>query len=243
MQTTGTKRSEMNTGGNLTGLQTAPELAEEMIEGAMTYEPSTGGGPELADAQRAEYISEGFALGSMPALPIAEEADADDEALSMALFLDKLSERLAFERTGTRLYDGLINKVRALDAESAGPSVDELQEIRDEEHSHFLLLNEAITKLGGDPTVQSPCADVAGVASLGIMQVVLDPRSSISQCLQVILTAELTDNAGWEMLSDLADELGHSDLAEQFGRALENEERHLLNVQTWLTERVMAKAG
>jgi rubrerythrin len=75
------------------------------------------------------------------------------------------------------------------------------------------------------------------------MQVVMDPRSSISQCLQVMLTAELTDNAGWEMLSDLADELGHTDLAEQFRGALENEEQHLINVQGWLTERVMAKAG
>jgi rubrerythrin len=233
----------MNMDGNLTGVQTAPELAEEMIKGAETYGPSSEGGTELADAERAAYIGEGFPIGSLPALPVAEEAEADEDAMSMALFLDKLSERLAFERMGTRLYDGLINKCMALDPESTGPSIDELQEIRDEEYRHFLLLNEAVVKMGGDPTVQSPCADVAAVASLGIMQVVMDPRSSISQCLQVMLTAELTDNAGWEMLSDLADELGHTDLAEQFRGALENEEQHLINVQGWLTERVMAKAG
>lgn len=233
----------MNTGGNLTGMQTAPELAEEMIQGAEKYSPAAAGGPDLANNERAEYISEGFPLGSMPALSAGEEGDADEETLSAALFFDKLSERLAFERMGTRLYDGLINKCQTLDAESVGPSIDELQEIRDEEHRHFLLLNEAIVKLGGDPTVQSPCADVAGVASIGIMQVIMDPRSSISQCLQVMLTAELTDNAGWEMLSELADELGHSDLAEQFRGALENEEQHLANVQSWLSGRVMAKAG
>jgi rubrerythrin len=233
----------MNMGGNVTGIQTAPELAEEMIEGANTYEPSSDGGPELADSQRAEYISEGFPLGSMPALSVAEESSADDEELSMALFLDKLSERLAFERMGTRLYDGLINKCQALGEDSSNPSIEDLQEIRDEEHRHFLILNDAVMQLGGDPTVQSPCADVAGVASFGIMQVVMDPRTTVSQCLQVMLTAELTDNAGWEMLSDLADELGHSDLSEQFRQALENEERHLANVQSWLSDRVMAKAG
>ena len=80
MRSTGTKRSEMNRGGNLTGVQTAPELAEEMINGAMAAEPSMDGGPELADAERAEYISEGFSLGSMPGLPLTEEADASDEA-------------------------------------------------------------------------------------------------------------------------------------------------------------------
>ena len=31
---------------------------------------------------------------------------------------------------------------------------------------------------------------------MGIMPVLTDPRSSMAQCLQAILTAELTDNAG-----------------------------------------------
>ena len=230
-------------GGNLTGVQTAPELAEEMTQGARAAEPSMEGGPEVADAERAEYISEGFPIGSMPMLPAGSESGADAELLSAALFLDKLSERLAFERMGTRLYDGLINKCQTLDADSTGPSVAELQEIRDEEYRHFVMLTEVITEMGGDPTVQSPCADVAAVASLGIMQVIMDPRTTVSQSLQAILTAELTDNAGWEMLSELAGEMGYSDLTVQFNEALENEERHVVNVKTWLSERVMAKAA
>ena len=230
-------------GGNVTGTQTAPELAEEMTEGAMAFEPSSEGGPELANTERAEYINEGFPLGSLPALPFAEEPEADNDALSSAVLLDKLSERLAFERMGTRLYDGLINKVQTLEAEPSEPSIEELSAIRDEEHRHFLMLNQAITDLGGDPTVQSPCADAAGVASYGLMQVIMDPRTTIAQCLQAILTAELTDNAGWDMLTDLADELGYSDLSDQFSEALENEQRHLTNVEGWLKERVMAKAA
>ncbi|HVF30172.1 MAG TPA: ferritin-like domain-containing protein [Pyrinomonadaceae bacterium] len=243
MQATGQSKSEMGS-GNLTGLQTAPEqAAEDMIRGAMAAEPSMDGGSELADSERAEYINDGYPIGSLPALPVADEADAGDEAVSMALFLDKLSERLAFERMGTRLYDGLINKCETLDAGASNPSVAELQEIREEEHRHFLMLNEVITQLGGDPTVQSPCADVAAVSSIGLMQVIMDPRTSVSQSLQAILTAELTDNAGWMMLSNLADELGYSDISEQFTEALENEERHLENVQAWLMDRVMAKAA
>ncbi len=228
-------------GGNRTGVQTAPEMAEELIAGAAAAGPSMDGGPEMADAERAEYISKGFPVGSLPGLAFAEEAKADDETIGMAVFLDKLSERLAFERMGTRLYDAFLVKCETLGEEGVGPTLAEVEEIRDEEHRHFLLLNEAVTELGGDPTVKSPCADVAAVASLGIMQVLTDPRTTVTQCLQALLTAELTDNAGWEMLIDVAEELGHSDLSERFTDALTNEQNHLLNVQTWLSDRVSAK--
>jgi hypothetical protein len=36
------------------------------------------------------------------------------KGISPNMFLDKLGERIAFERTGTRLYDELISKYRAL---------------------------------------------------------------------------------------------------------------------------------
>jgi bacterioferritin (cytochrome b1) len=160
----------------------------------------------------------------------------------MAVLLDKLSERLAFERTGTRLYEALLNKCEMLGEEAPGPTLEDIQQIGREELEHFLLLNETIAELGGDPTVQSPSADVASVASLGIMQVLTDPRSSMSQCLQAILTAELTDNAGWELLIQLAESLGYTDMTAEFQTALEHEEVHLQNVRTWLSECVLESA-
>lgn len=72
-------------------------------------------------------------------------------------------------------------------------------------------------------------------------RVLNDPRTTVLQCLNALLTAEFTDNAGWELLIDLTNELGHDDLSEQFTEALENEQDHLLKVQTWLSERVMSK--
>src|SRR5687768_2371683 len=156
MESTGTQRSMSEMGGNRTGIQTAPELAREQMEGAIGFGPSSQGGPELANAERAEYINEGYPIGSLPNLPFAAEGTAEEEVSEMAVFLDKLSERLAFERMGTRLYDALINKCETLGAETnTGPTVADLQHIRDEELRHFLLLKDAITGLGGDPTVQS----------------------------------------------------------------------------------------
>jgi bacterioferritin (cytochrome b1) len=230
------------TKGNRTGIQTSPELAEELIDGATNATPSSEGGPtEIAEC-RSEYIAEGFPLGSMPMMPASDEGRASEETAGMAVLLDKLSERLAFERSGTRLYEALLNKCQTLGETSPGPTLEEIQHIGNEELEHFLLLNRTITELGGDPTVESPSADVAGVTSIGIMQVLTDPRTSIPQCLQALLIAELADNAGWELLINLADNLGFEDMKAEFQAALESEEEHLQNVRAWVSECVLDSA-
>jgi bacterioferritin (cytochrome b1) len=228
--------------GNRTGMQTSPELAEELMEGASSATPSSDGGVEDMAEYRGEYIAEGFPIGSMPMMPASDEAEADEEEAGMAVFLDKLSERLAFERTGVRLYEALLNKCQTLGESAPGPTLEDIEHIGSEELEHFLLINQAITDIGGDPTVQSPSADVVGVASLGIMQVLTDPRSSLAQCLQAMLTAELTDNDGWQLLIKLADNLGYDDLKAEFSTALANEEEHLQNVRAWLSECVLDSA-
>src|ERR1043165_6184721 len=219
--------------GNRTGMQTSPELAEELMEGANSAEPSSGGGLEDIAEYKAEYITEGFPVGSMPMMPASEEETADEKESGMAVVLEKLSERLAFERMGTRLYEALYNKCEALGETLPGPTLEEIQEIGSEELEHFILINDTIAGLGGDPTVESPCADVIGVASLGIMQVLTDPRTTIPQCLSAMLTAELPDNAGRELFIELADNLGYDEMKTEFETCLQHEERHLQNVRNW----------
>lgn len=228
--------------GNRTGMQTSPEMAEEIIEGANSGTPSSEGGAEDIAEYRGEYIAEGFPIGSMPMMPASEEADADEDTAGMAVLLDKLSERLAFERTGVRLYEALLNKCQTLGESAPGPTLEDIEHIGSEELQHFLLINNAITEIGGDPTVQSPSADVVGVASMGLLQVLTDPRSSLAQCLQAMLTAELTDNDGWELLIKLADNLGYEDMRAEFETALANEQEHLVNVRNWLSECVLDSA-
>jgi len=229
--------------GNRTGMQTSPELAEELIEGATNAVPSSEGGPETIAEYRAEYIAEGFPIGSMPAMPMSEEGEADEEEIGLAVLLDKLSERLAFERMGTRLYEAFLNKCETLGETSPGPTLEEVEEIGREELEHFLLLNDTIAGLGGDPTVQSPSADIAAVASMGIMQVLTDPRTTLPQCLNAMLAVELADNAGWELLASLADEAGQNDLVARFLGALDQEQEHLAIIKAWLSAMVTDKTS
>ncbi len=247
MDDRGTSSME-KTGWNRTGTVTAPLMARELTEGAAAAEPSSEGGPEAIALRRADYIREGFPLGSLPPPPISLEGVIEGAAqlvgttTGVATLADKLSERLAFERSGTRLYDALIGKCEALGEAEPGPTLAQLREIREDERRHFLLVNRAITTLGGDPTAQSPCADTVMVSSLGLIQVLTDPRTNVAQCLQAILTAELTDNAGWELLITLAGEVGHEELVEEFRVALASEASHLTRVRGWLEAQVLAQA-
>ena len=227
---------------NRTGIMTNPELSAELIEGAQQASPSSDGDASALVELRSQYLQERLPIGSPP---IVAEVSEDGETLGplegMTILLDKLGERLAFERQGTRLYETVIQKCELLEAEDeSGPSlVEELRHICDEELEHFKMLQKTITDLGGDATVMTPCADIAGVMSKGVLEVAVDPRTTIPQSLQALLTAELVDNDGWQMLQDLAAELGQDDLEEQCRHAFEQEQEHLEKVREWLTTMTM----
>jgi rubrerythrin len=203
-------------GMNHSGMDAAPD-AEEMLENTELTDPR--GDEREAAKVRAEYVAEAGPVGTLP------QAEAP-----LMLLMDKLGERLAFERSGTRLYDALMMKCKAAGAKIPAK---ELQHIRDEEAMHFALCGAAIQSLGGDPTEQTPCADVAGVEGMGLMQVLTDPKTTVAQALHAILGAEMTDNAAWEELIELTTSIGNDDLVARFRKAQENEADHLEKVRAW----------
>ena len=225
-------------GMNRTGIHMSPIDSKSMQEVDPSMTGGGGGGDDSALAEmRKDYIANAESLGSIP-LPATVTG-----AVSMALqalngdsphiLLDKLGERLAFERTGTRLYDTLITKCEVMLDGDISMTIEDLQQIRADETRHFMLLSDAIASLGGDPTSQTPSADLVGVESMGLVQVMNDPRTSIAQSLHAIMTAELSDKAGWEALVGLADEHDLTDMVDDFTGALNQEREHLSLVQTW----------
>ena len=121
------------------------------------------------------------------------------------LLVDKLAERMAFERSGVRLYEALMLKCRAAANGDSSAALARLEHICNEELEHFHMLWGCIEQLGADPTAQTPSADVSAVASQGIPKVLLDPRTTFPQCLEAVLTAELVDCDAWERLTELAE--------------------------------------
>jgi rubrerythrin len=225
-------------GHNRTGVATSPKLTQEMLAGAQEFAPAPNDDENTVARVREEYARDADPLGSVP--PPATLTGAAKAALRGAKglrptqFIDKLGERLAFERTGVRLYGALISKLDAFGSFDGGPTREALVDIMNEEHQHFTLLTDAVAQLGGDPTVVTPSADLHATMTAGVMAVMVDPRTTFVQCLEAALIAELADNAAWEVLSELATRNGEDDLAAQFETARNEEVVHLDSVKRWL---------
>lgn len=238
MDTSNTSPTDI--GRNRTGIGTSPIHSKEM-EAAARQAPLTGKAAEF-DSLRTEISRIAPPIGTVPPpATIKGMAKASAKALqglSASTFIDKLAERLAFERTGVRLYEAIIATMPASHIAQGTLTSDALQEIRDEEVQHMQIVREALEALGADPTAQTPCADLAGVQGLGLVQSIADPRTTLTQRLSSVLVAELTDNDGWNMLIEISENMGTSDLSERFRRALTQEQDHLKKVRTWLRERL-----
>lgn len=247
-------------GHNRTGIQSSPldtadmradadEISDALASPAVDAAEITGDmRAGLADAQlRQAYAADADALGSVP-LPMTLTGVAKSGAAMLTgkrpqVLMDKLGERLAFERSGVRLYDALLVKCQVADAGLADGEVSMLRYFRDQEAQHFELVAEALKELGGDPTAQTPCADLVGVEGSGMVQAMNDPRTSFLQSLHVMLDAELIDNAGWELLIRLARAAGHGAMAERFEGALQQEGAHLRTLKDLVSRMTLADAG
>lgn len=232
---------------NRTGREMAPLSKGEMISHAQAEAGRAPEGDGAFEAVHIAYTEEAERVGSVP-IPATIKGVATTAVSKMTgrkpeVLMDKLGERLAFERAGTRLYEAMLLKCRAVDAALHPVDVAALARIRDDEESHFRLVHKFLERLGADPTAMTPCADIAGVQGMGLIQVISDPRTTIAQALNALLTAELTDNASWDLLAELAGQTGHEDMATEFTAVLETERQHLEMVRGWLREAVLREAS
>lgn len=239
----GTKPTDV--GMNRTGAKLAPQRAKEMVEGAEQATPT--GDARQFTLERAALAAQAPPVGTVPPPAtmkgMAKTAMKALQGEKASVFVDQLASRLAFERTGVRLYDALLAKIPGGKTSEGTLTVDALRRTRDEELAHMHLVRDAIETLGADPTAETPCADLVGVEGSGLVKVLTDPRFTLTQSLDAILVAELADNDGWKVLIAMAEALGQDDLARRFTDALAEEDRHLLQVRQWLGERLEIQLG
>jgi hypothetical protein len=212
-------------GTNHTGLAPHGDMLARMIEGASEFPPTSSGGPAGIAEVRIDYARMGAPHATMPSAPVTP---------ARLPLLDRLGARMQFERTATRLYDALISKLDAYGGFDGGPSRQELLEIREQELGHALLTQELVSSIGGDPTAITPGANLATTASQGIACVVLDPRTSLIDCLEAMLIIELTDQDSWGMLARIAEPLGDAGMTSRITQAQRTELEHLAKLRGWL---------
>ena len=142
--------------------------------------------------------------------------------------IDLLNERLAFERAGVKLYDTILERMKS--DRRVERMLDQMTEHREQEKEHEEWLEEQIRALGGDARTPSEKSILVQAESQGIEHVIeRDPR--LPHDFHALLVAELADNAGWDLLVQLADEVGDRDAKKEFKKRLHEEEEHLLFVR------------
>lgn len=232
-------------GHNVTGAQMSPEDTKAQLKAVEKYPPDIKGDASKLALARKAMRQEAGPIGSVP-IPGSVKGvlkSGFDKMLGKQpeLLVDKLGERLAYERTGVRLYEAVLAKFEGTETDDK-ELIPTLRRIRDDEAAHMKIVKEAIETLGADPTAMTPCADVAGVMAMGIMQVLTDPRTNLSQALNALLTLELADNAAWELLVELTNKAGHPKIAASFENALEEEGRHVSTIKALLQQQLEAQA-
>jgi hypothetical protein len=164
-------------GMNRTGIAMSPLDVKEMIAGTeelMLEEPT----PVVpVSTIRNTYLAEAEPVGAVESGKALLKGDHPQ------ILIDQLGGRLAFERGGVRLYQAMLAKCQAQPQALSQEVLSNLQEFHDEELEHFHMLADALRTLGADPTAMTPCADLVGVKSMGLVQATRVLRcSSRSKC-------------------------------------------------------------
>jgi bacterioferritin (cytochrome b1) len=141
--------------------------------------------------------------------------------------IDYLSERLAFERAAVKLYDRILEVMRASGDENAARMLEDMKSHRDEEKEHEEWLEGEVRALGGDAHSETDKSRLVTRESKGIEEVVMSD-AQLPHLLHALLAAELVDNAGWDLLVQIADEAGDRQEKREFKKRLHEEEDHLL---------------
>ncbi len=101
-----------------------------------------------------------------------------------------------------------------------------MQAYRDQEKEHQEWLEGCIRALGGDHKRKTELAKLSAREVTGIEAVIMKD-AELPHLFHALLAAEHVDNAGWDLLVELADAAGDLEAKKEFEKRLHEEEQHL----------------
>ena len=151
--------------------------------------------------------------------------------VNMATLKDVLSEFLAVELGGQKLYE------RALKLVSDSEVQTKFREYHRQTLNHQKVLISIIQKLGGNPKFRSAAAKIAGEKALALLRTMgsaagLSKDERQLNAIENIVLAETKDHADWELIGKIARQTTDPKLRDLLGSAaktVEQEEDEHLN--------------
>ena len=153
------------------------------------------------------------------------------------LLMEKLSEFLAVEKGGVKLYEAAIQQVRNRDV------LNRFREFYQQTRRHVEILTRVITSLGGDPMQMSAGARVAEEKAQALLKTMtvsdgMRPEEAEINAIENIVIAETKDHADWQLLSHIARRSSDSRIRDILKPAVDEvepeEDQHL----TWTNEQM-----
>jgi rubrerythrin len=144
-------------------------------------------------------------------LPDEKDAFLADTTLNGPFVADLLSDMLAHERSGARLY-------RSVAGRTNNPVLKQrYQHFGNETVEHVEILQSLITELGGDPGYVSPAARATEKSGTALLESTFLLAGSIDLLTQelvmldAVLLAEAKDHANWSCLAAMVEDLPGGD--------------------------------
>jgi rubrerythrin len=165
---------------------------------------------------------------------------ASKNPISQEWFNDFLSEMLAVEEGGQKLYQ------KALDELQHDELRDKLEEFHEETQRHIELVQELMEAAGVDESHKSPGAEAAEQKAQGLLSVEVEEKLRDLNNIENLVLAETKDNWDWEMLNSLVGRIQKRELKDAVRSAVtevfKQEREHLQWNQDTLTELAMEMA-
>jgi rubrerythrin len=153
------------------------------------------------------------------------------------LLMEKLSEFLAVEKGGVKLYEAAIQLVRDPDV------LNRFREFYQQTRKHVEILTRVIANLGGDPAYMSRGAQVAEEKAQALLRTMnasnsMGPKEVELNAIENIVIAETKDQADWQLLKHIARRSSDSQLRDILKPAVDEvepeEDQHL----NWTAEQM-----
>ncbi len=162
------------------------------------------------------------------------------QPLSQVWLNDFLSEMLAVEEGGIKLYE------KALDELQHEKLRDKLEEFHEQTQRHVELVQEMMQAAGADPNHKSPGAEAAEQKAQGLLSTEVEEKLRDLNNIENLVLAETKDHWDWEMLSAIVSRIEERELKDAARSAVsevfKQEREHLQWNQDTLTELAMEMA-
>jgi rubrerythrin len=166
--------------------------------------------------------------------PSARSTRGKRPSLNQQYVTDFLSEMLAVEQGGARLYQKALDQLEHPELES------KLKEFLQETERHAELCSAMLEAAGGDAEYMSPGAKAAEQKAAGLLKIKVPKGLADLNNLENLVLAETKDRWDWQTLAALAPNIEGSELKRMAGSAVREVGKQENGHATW-SQKVLTK--